>query len=179
MPLHPGESPGFLLWHATLRWQRGISKALAPLDLTHVQFVLLAGTWWLNGQGQRPSQVAVAAFAGTDVKMTSQVVRGLERKGLVERDVDPADTRALRLRVTRRGARLAPRAITVVERVDAEFFDGVDAADALRILRRLARVGEAVRPEPTRRAVDRRIIDPRTDGSSSASPGGVAPRSRS
>jgi DNA-binding MarR family transcriptional regulator len=140
--LHPSESPGFLLWHATLRWQRGISKALAPLDLTHVQFVLLACTWWLNGQGQRPSQIALAAFAGTDVKMTSQVLRSLERKGLVEREVDRADTRALRLRVTRRGERLAPRAIAVVEQVDEEFFEEVPTADALQVLRRLTHVPE-------------------------------------
>ncbi len=138
MPLQPNESPGFLLWHATLRWQRGISQALAPLDLTHVQFVLLACTWWLNQQGQRPSQIALAAQAGTDVKMTSQVLRTLERKGLVEREVDRADTRALRLRVTRRGARLAPRGIALVEQVDAEFFDEVPSIDALRVLRRLA-----------------------------------------
>jgi DNA-binding MarR family transcriptional regulator len=140
--LHPSESPGFLLWHATLRWQRGISQALAPLDLTHVQFVLLACTWWLNQQGQRPSQIALAAFAGTDVKMTSQVVRSLERKGLVEREVDRADTRALRLRVTRQGARLAPRAIAVVQRIDAEFFEEAPPADALQLLRRLAHVPE-------------------------------------
>jgi DNA-binding MarR family transcriptional regulator len=140
--LHPSESPGFLLWHATLRWQRGISKALAPLDLTHVQFVLLACTWWLNGQGQRPSQIALAAFAGTDVKMTSQVLRSLERKGLVEREVDRTDTRALRLRVTRRGERLAPRAIAVVEQVDEEFFEEVPTADALQVLRRLTHVPE-------------------------------------
>ncbi len=141
--LHPSESPGFLLWHATLRWQRGISQALAPLDLTHVQFVLLACAWWLNQQGQHPSQIALASFAGTDVKMTSQVLRSLERKGLVEREVDRADTRALRLRVTRRGARLAPRAIAVVQQVDAEFFDEVPRAAALRLLRQLARLPEA------------------------------------
>ncbi len=141
--LHPSESPGFLLWHVTLRWQRGISQALAPLDLTHVQFVLLACAWWLNQQGQHPSQIALASFAGTDVKMTSQVLRSLERKGLVEREVDRADTRALRLRVTRRGARLAPRAIAVVQQVDAEFFDEVPRAAALRLLRQLARLPEA------------------------------------
>jgi len=44
MPLHPNDSGGLLLWHATLRWQRGIAQALRPLDLTHVQFVLLACT---------------------------------------------------------------------------------------------------------------------------------------
>ena len=142
MPLRPSESPGFLLWHATLRWQRDVAQALAPLDLTHVQFVLLAGTWWLNREGHRPSQVQLAEFAGTDVKMTSQVIRGLERKGLVEREVDPEDTRARRLRATRRGARLAPRAIAVVERADATFFEAVPVADAMELLRRLARLPE-------------------------------------
>ncbi len=66
------------------------------------------------------------------------MLRTLERKGLVEREVDRADTRALRLRVTRRGARLAPRGIALVEQVDAEFFDEVPSIDALRVLRRLA-----------------------------------------
>jgi DNA-binding MarR family transcriptional regulator len=140
--LHPSESPGFLLWHATLRWQRDISQALAPLDLTHVQFVLLACAWWLNQQGQRPSQVALASFAGTDVKMTSQVLRSLERKGLVGREVDREDTRALRLRVTRQGARLAPRAIAVVERVDAEFFEEAAPSDVVQLLRHLAHARE-------------------------------------
>ena|SRR5437764_9268152 len=134
MPLEPGESPGFLLWHATLRWQRRISSALAPLDLTHVQFVLLASTWWLNGLGRRPTQVELAAQAGTDVKMTSQVVRSLEAKGLLEREVDQSDTRARRLRATRRGSRLAPRAIAVVEQADAEFFGEVEALEVLRPL---------------------------------------------
>jgi DNA-binding MarR family transcriptional regulator len=137
MPLHPNDSPGFLLWHATLRWQRGVARALAPLGLTHVQFVLLACTWWLNEQGERPSQVALAAQAGTDIKMSSQVLRSLERKGLIEREVDTADTRARRLRVTNRGARLAPRAIAIVEQVDARFFADLPQRDGLRILRRL------------------------------------------
>jgi DNA-binding MarR family transcriptional regulator len=144
MALHPSESPGFLLWHATLRWQRGVATALAPLGLTHVQFVLLACTWWLNEQRERPTQVRLAQQAGTDIKMTSQVVRTLEQKGLVEREVDPADTRARRLRVTRRGARLAPRAIEAVEAVDADFFSGLPQADAVAFLSRLVALPEAM-----------------------------------
>jgi DNA-binding MarR family transcriptional regulator len=140
MPLHPNDSPGFLLWHATLRWQRGIAQALAPLDLTHVQFVLLACTWWLNDQGERPTQIALAAQAGTDVKMTSQVVRSLERKGLIEREVDAADTRARRLQVTKRGAELALRAVAIVEQVDAAFFADIPERQTLSFLRRLVRL---------------------------------------
>src|SRR5579859_6878456 len=98
MPADPQESPGFLLWHVTLRWQRDIAAALAPLRLTHVQFVLLASTWWLNTRGEHPNQLTVARHAGTDVKMTSEVLRKLEAKGLIRRDVDAADTRARRLR---------------------------------------------------------------------------------
>jgi hypothetical protein len=52
VPLDPEDSPGFLLWHVTLRWQREIAAALAPLGLTHVQFVLLAAAWWLNSRGR-------------------------------------------------------------------------------------------------------------------------------
>jgi DNA-binding MarR family transcriptional regulator len=136
--LEPTRSPGYLLWHATLHWQRRIGAALAPLKLTHVQFVLLASTWWLNEKGERPSQVTLAAHAGTDVKMTSQVVRSLEAKGLVERAVDPSDTRARRLRVTRSGARLAPRAIAAVEQADAEFFAGIAPELILDVLTSLA-----------------------------------------
>jgi DNA-binding MarR family transcriptional regulator len=101
--------------------------------------VLLASTWWLNEQGAYPNQVAVAAQAGTDIKMTSQVLRSLERKGLIERAIDSADTRARRVRVTKQGARLAPRAIAIVEAVDAAFFADVPARETLRLLRRLAK----------------------------------------
>jgi DNA-binding MarR family transcriptional regulator len=137
--LDPDESPGFLLWHVTLRWQRDIAAALAPLDLTHVQFVLLATTWWLNTHGEDPNQLALAQQAGADVKMTSQVLRKLEAKGLLTREVDPADTRARRLRVTDRGADLAQRAIGVVEAVDDAFFHAVpDRAALLATLRPLS-----------------------------------------
>lgn len=142
MAAGPGEQPGFLLWHATLRWQREVAAALGPLGLTHVQFVLLACTFWLNQQGRDPNQAAVAKQAGTDVKMTSQVVRTLEAKGLLVREVDPADTRARRLRVTPAGAQLAPRAMAAVEQVDAAFFEPVAPAESIRILSKLARYPE-------------------------------------
>jgi DNA-binding MarR family transcriptional regulator len=70
--------------------------------------------------------------------MTSQVLRTLERKGLIERGVDAADTRSRRIRVTESGAALAPRAIAVVEGVDAHFFSVVPESETLRVLRRLA-----------------------------------------
>ncbi|MCU1417869.1 MAG: winged helix-turn-helix transcriptional regulator [Schumannella sp.] len=136
----PGESPGFLLWHTTMRWQRAIAAALHPLDLTHVQFVLLASAWWLNQAGESPNQVRLAAQAGVDVKMASEVIRRLEGKQLLTRHADPIDARARVLVVTPAGTALARRAIEVVEDVDAEFFSPVDAAPLVQAMRALAAV---------------------------------------
>jgi DNA-binding MarR family transcriptional regulator len=114
----PGDSPGFLLWHLTLRWQRDVSAVLRPLALTHVQFVLLATLWWLNTRGEQPSQVELATVSGVDVKMASQVIRALEHKGLIRRETSATDSRVRQLTVTEAGATLAPRAIDTVEAVD-------------------------------------------------------------
>ncbi|MEZ0447664.1 MarR family winged helix-turn-helix transcriptional regulator [Cellulomonas sp. ICMP 17802] len=134
----PAQSPGFLLWHATLRWQREMTATLAPLGLTHVQFVLLACAWWLESHEGAANQAGVAAQAGTDPKMTSDVVARLEAKGLVRREASPDDARAKVVRVTEAGAELARQAIEAVEATDASFFAGVDTG----VLAALARYGE-------------------------------------
>jgi DNA-binding MarR family transcriptional regulator len=141
-PEGPAASPGFLLWHLTLAWQRAIAAVLEPLGLTHVQFVLLACAWWLGRQGQVPNQLQLARQAGTDVKMTSQVVRRLEAKGLLERQVDPDDSRARRLRLTAEGQRLARRAIAAVEETDARFFEA-EAGALTALLQRMLGPGLA------------------------------------
>lgn len=137
---HPGDSPGLLLWRATLRWQRAIVERLQPLGLTHVQFVLLASTWWLTEvAGEKPNQRRIAEQAGTDRMMTSQVLRTLEAKGLVERALDPRDSRARHVAVTTAGAELAVHAIRVVEATDAGFFAAVkDQRTLIAVLRALA-----------------------------------------
>jgi len=138
-PATAWESPGFLLWHATLRWQREVRAALRPLGLTHVQFVLLAGAWWLGRDGDTPSQRELATHAGTNIMMTSQVVRALADLGLVEHGTDPADARVRRVGATSKGAELAHRAIEVVDAVDERYFRAVaDRSTLISTLRELA-----------------------------------------
>ncbi|NUU07439.1 MarR family transcriptional regulator [Leifsonia sp. C5G2] len=124
------QSPGLLLWRVTNRWQAAMRAALAPHELTHVQYVLLASLTWLGDKEPERlvTQVDLAAFAATDPMMTSQVLRTLERAGLVERLPHPTDGRARVLRATPDGAAAARRATADVEAADAAFFDGVDAA---------------------------------------------------
>lgn len=118
------ESPGLVLWQVTNRWQAAQRAALAPFDLTHVQFVLLASLTWLTGNagGEPVMQRDLAAQAATDPMMTSQVLRALEQKNLVERREHPSDRRAKSLVPTEFGVALVNRAIVAVEACDREFF---------------------------------------------------------
>lgn len=119
----PEASPGFLLWRVTLAWQRRIRAALASHELTHVQFVLLASLWWLSSrEPEPPTQARLAEQAGTDPMMTSQVLRKLERRDLLERRPDPRDTRARRLHLTPAGRDLTARALSDVEETDTAYF---------------------------------------------------------
>jgi len=123
------ESPGLLLWRVTNRWQAVMRAALAPHGVTHVQYVLLASlTWLADREPERlVTQTDLAGFAATDLMMTSQVLRSLEKAGLVERLPHPTDRRARVLRTTPAGAETARRATADVEDADATFFAAVDA----------------------------------------------------
>lgn len=134
------DSTGLLLWAVTNRWQAVQRATLKPFELTHVQFVLLACLTWLAGEGP-VTQRQLADHAATDAMMTSQVIRGLERRGLVQRAGHPSDGRARAVVVTDAGARLANRANAAVEATDLAFFAPLDTGAggftaALRVLRR-------------------------------------------
>ena len=132
------ESTGLVLWRVTNAWQAAQRAALKPFGLTHVQFVLLASLTWLDS-AEPVTQQALAAHAGTDPMMTSQVLRVLEQRGLVSRHPHPTDARARALRVTAAGRALANRAIAPVESCDAAFFgaSGPRRAELTRLLREL------------------------------------------
>ena len=134
----PDDSPGFLLWQVTNAWQAAQRAALRPFELTHVQFVLLASLAWLDADGP-VTQRQLADHAATDPMMTSQVLRALARRGLVDRAPHPIDGRARALTATRAGRALADRAVAAVEACDAAFFRplGPGVADFTRTLRRL------------------------------------------
>jgi DNA-binding MarR family transcriptional regulator len=141
----PERSPGFLLWRVTLAWQRRIRAALGPHELTHVQFVLLASLWWLESHHpDAPTQATLAEQAGTDPMMTSQVLRKLEARGLLERALDATDTRARRIRLTRAGRDLVARALADVEAADAEYFAPLGGGDGA-FLESLSNLADAQR----------------------------------
>jgi DNA-binding MarR family transcriptional regulator len=149
----PDDSPGFLLWQVANGWQRHQRQALEEIGLTHVQFVLLAGLGWLKqGNGIPITQATLARHSRVDEMMTSQVIRGLERRGAVVRQIHPSDSRAKTLALTAEGAELLEKALPLVEQADASFFEsaGGRLEELIETLRLMAK---AVREHHDKQAI--------------------------
>jgi MarR family transcriptional regulator, organic hydroperoxide resistance regulator len=119
----PAESRGAVLELVATKWQAQLRAALTPLDLTTAQFRLLVATAWLNATSSGVRQSDIAAHAGADTVMTSEVLRTLESRGLVIRSPHPTDRRAKSIEVTVLGGALADRASRLVDAVEAKFFE--------------------------------------------------------
>ena len=118
----PLRSFGFRLWHVQHAWTRRLEAVLAPLGLTHMQYVMMRATDYLARQGERPAQCRLAEGLATDRMMVSKVVRLLESKGLVLRCVHPDDPRANHVALTDAGHRTLAQAVEVAQAEQARFF---------------------------------------------------------
>lgn len=134
------DSPGFLLWQLSNKWQAKQRTALKQFDLTHVQFVLLATLTYAVGKNNF-TQKQLAAYAQIDTMMTSQVIRKLEQKGLVRRKPSQLDGRAFTLVPTPLGVKVVNQAVKKVEEVDTTFFAAIraDLPSLLSIMQRLVK----------------------------------------
>lgn len=117
----PDRSPGFLLWHISTAWRGSIERMLKSMGLTHPQFVILATLGWLTRKGERVAQATIGKMAGLDPNTVSQIIRGLEQKGLITRE-HSLDGRAKNPLLTKKGSIILKKALPAVESKDGEFF---------------------------------------------------------
>jgi MarR family transcriptional regulator, organic hydroperoxide resistance regulator len=97
-----------------MKWRVAVDRALAPLDLTHAQYVLLSSLFGMARDGRRPSQRELADHTGLEALYVSKLARSLDAEGLVQRTRDPVDTRTVRLSLTDRGHAVVEPAIAEV-----------------------------------------------------------------
>ncbi len=94
---------------------RRFDEVFRPLGLTNGQFSLLMS---LN-RPEPPTMGSVAALLAMDRTTLTAAVKPLERRGLVEVAVDPADRRSRRLVLTPAGRALLARAVPLWRREHA------------------------------------------------------------
>ena len=99
----PRQAIGFVLWRVTHLYERKLEQALRPVDLTHLQFTLLALVAWTQKEGDSPNQAELARAGGIHVMQVSNVLKALERKALIVRSVAEGNPTAKSVTVTTEG----------------------------------------------------------------------------
>ncbi|WPY00707.1 MarR family transcriptional regulator [Candidatus Trichorickettsia mobilis] len=113
---------GFLLYSAYFAWKRATLSTLLPHDLTHVQFMLLMSIGFLKKDGADVSQNDLAKCLSFDVTMTSQVLRALEKRGLLKRSQKEGDERSKFSELTDAGVAKIQRAAKDLLKAEESFF---------------------------------------------------------
>jgi DNA-binding MarR family transcriptional regulator len=99
-----------------MRWQRAVDPALRPLGLTHTQYlVLFSAARAIREEGDAIAQSAIAEAAGLDSATTSNLMRKLASRGLLDRSTDGIDGRRWRVLLTQRGRTMLDKAAPLVE----------------------------------------------------------------
>lgn len=123
--LNMNEVSGFLLYSAYFAWKRKIESTLLSYDLTHVQFMLLMSLGFLKKDGGDVSQNDLAKFLNFDVTMTSQVLRTLEKRGLLKRTQKEGDERSKFSELTDAGIIKIQAAAKDLLKAEESFFAGL------------------------------------------------------
>ncbi|OZM81897.1 MarR family transcriptional regulator [Pseudonocardia sp. MH-G8] len=136
----PGAAAGATVWRLATKWRSAVDRALAPLGLTHAQYVLLAALHGLERAGRQPTQRELADETGLEALYVSKLARTLEANGLITRRRDAHDTRAVRLILTDHGRASAPPAMRTVQELLERLLapiGGRDGARATALVREL------------------------------------------
>lgn len=115
-----------------MKWRVAVDRAVAPLSLTHAQYVVMASLYGMSRSGLRPSQRALADRTGLEPLYVSKLVRALEASGLVARTRDPDDPRAMQVSLTEHGSDVTRRAIKVVQGLLDQLLEPLGGQDSPR-----------------------------------------------
>lgn len=123
---NPENQLGYLLTQVSFLKQRIINSALKELDITYIQFIILAGTLELGDRNGIVTQQDISTKRRLDKAMVSNVVKTLIEKGFMTRQTHPVDKRAYTLSLTSGGKKIAVKGKEIALRVDETFFAKID-----------------------------------------------------
>ncbi|MBR2818974.1 MAG: MarR family transcriptional regulator [Reyranella sp.] len=140
----------YLLNRAGARIATAFGEEMRPLGATLQIWRVLAAL--REQDGQRMGDLS--STTSIDVSTLTRLVDNMEKKGLVARQRDPEDARAVVLNVTPAGRRLTARILPIAERYEKVALQGFDPAEAEQLkaaLRRLyANMDGLKKPPPNK-----------------------------
>ena len=126
----------YLLNRAGARIATAFGEEMRPLGATLQIWRVLAAL--REQDGRRMGDLS--ATTSIDVSTLTRLVDNMEKKGLVARQRDPEDARAIVLHVAPAGRRLTARILPIAERYEKVALQGFDPAEAEQLKAALRRL---------------------------------------
>jgi DNA-binding MarR family transcriptional regulator len=128
--------PGYLIRRVHQIHNAMFLEECGRFDLTPVQYGLLTTL------AARPDmdQITLAKEVGLDRTNVADVLRRLQRRGLISRRRSPTDRRMMRVRLTSKGAKLTLAMHTAMSRAQARLLEPLPAAEKERFIATLLRL---------------------------------------
>lgn len=133
----PDEQIGYLFSQTYLLKQKIFNSALKELNITYIQFVILATAFVLQDEQGWITQQTIASQRRLDKVTVSNTVKTLVQKGLIRRSHHPTDHRAFIIKLTLRGREVAARGKEIAQTTDETFFSNIDSDNLRTILKKL------------------------------------------
>jgi len=127
------------------RLWRTVFRALAGLQARPTPYISVLSYLITGAEGA--TQKELATLMGADAPTVVRVLDALEREGVVERRVRPADRRSKSVHFTKSGEAFAQAFRRAGEQTSAKLLAGCDPADleaAVRVFRRISENAECV-----------------------------------
>ena len=144
----PENAVGFVLWRIVHRYQREIDRALASVDLTHLQFTILTLAAWLSRSGAPATQSELARFGEIHPMQVSLMLRALEEKGMIARPPSASNVRAKCVEVTSVGVTVLRNALPIAIEVQRRLF-GEEGSQGGKLLTALLRLDDETPDQAT------------------------------
>jgi DNA-binding MarR family transcriptional regulator len=138
LPTEISCSIGYLLFRCNALSYRSVNAELAPLGIEVKQFAILCS---LQTGGPK-SQGWLGEHLGIDRTTMVQFVDGLEAKGLVERQRNPADRRSYALTITPEGVDTWRQARDGVARSESAVLETLEEEDRETLRRLLGQIAQ-------------------------------------
>lgn len=124
---------GYLLKHVYLRFGQLTSAELGPLGISPLEWAALSCIDEQRGLSQRE----VSELLGIDRTKMVALIDELERKGCVERRVQPGDRRKNTVTLTKTGRELLQRGGRLIDDCERRFLSVLNDSDARQLRRAL------------------------------------------
>lgn len=137
--LHPRAM--FYLNQANHAVRSRLEAALGSLDMTGIQYTVLS----VISRHQGLSSAELSRRFYVTPQTMNELIGGLERRGFIVRNADPANRRILRMSVTAEGAALLSRCDALADSVEANVFAGMAHEDYVKLAELTRKLAQSLR----------------------------------